>query len=89
MAPRTDPSERNYRTGLLPRVFGVKALVRMRVHDSGRGNPELDDRTEGLPVDASFLASAAEHLVPVTNQVLTKRPKGLAIPRNRMIPVVS
>ena len=48
MAPRTDPSERNYRTGFLPRVFGVKALIWMRMHEFELGNPELDDWTEGL-----------------------------------------
>ena len=88
MAPRTDPSERNYRTGLLPRVFGVKALVWMRMHDFERGNPQPDDRTEGLPVDASLLASATEHLEPVTNQIFSKRPHGFAISWHRMIPIV-
>ena len=89
MAPRTDPSERNYRTGLLPRVFGVKALVWMRMHDFERGNPEPDDRTEGLPVDAALLASATEHLEPVTNQIFSKRPHGFAISWHCMIPIVS
>ena len=36
-APRTDPSERDYRTGLLPRVCGGKADLRVRVHHAGRG----------------------------------------------------
>jgi len=88
MAPLTDPSERNYRTGLLPRVFGVKALVWMRLHDFERGNPQPDDRTEDLPVDASLLASATEHLVPVTNHIFSKRPHGFAISWNCMIPIV-
>ena len=36
-APRTDPSERDYRTGLLPRVCGGEADLRVRVHHAGRG----------------------------------------------------
>ena len=89
MAPRTDPSERNYRTGLLPRVFGVKALVWMRMHDFERGDPQADDWTEGLPVDAPLLASATKHLIPITNQVFSKRPHGFAISWYCMIPIVS
>ena len=36
-APRTDPSERDYRTGLLPWVCGGEADLRVRVHHAGEG----------------------------------------------------
>ena len=36
-APRTDPSVRDYRTGLLPWVRGGEARLREWVHDAGWG----------------------------------------------------
>jgi hypothetical protein len=38
-APRTDPSMRNYRTGLLPWVRGGEARLREGVHGAGLGYP--------------------------------------------------
>ena len=41
--PRADPYVRNYRIRLLPRVFGVKAYVWIRVQDFGFRYPSIGD----------------------------------------------
>ena len=38
-APRADPSERDYRTGLLPWVAGGEALLGVWMRDAGSGQP--------------------------------------------------
>ena len=47
--PRTDPSERDYSTGLLPRVFSEETHVGIWVHDLGLGNPEIAKASETFP----------------------------------------
>ena len=79
MTPRTDPGERNYRTGLLPRVFGVKAYVGVRMIDFGCRDPLPDDWPELLPVYPPFLASTPQHLQPVPGDLHLQRVHGLHI----------
>jgi hypothetical protein len=51
-APRTDPYVWNYLIRLLPWVFGVKALVEIRVQNLGAGQPTVDHRFEVVPLAA-------------------------------------
>ena len=58
-APRTDPYERLSRIRLLPWMGGVKANIRIWMHDADAGNPPANQAVHALPVDAACLASTA------------------------------
>jgi hypothetical protein len=63
-APRTDPSVRDYRTGLLPRVSGVEACVRVGVHHADGRQPSCGESVHPVPVDAGSLAATPKRPVP-------------------------
>ena len=63
--PRTDPSVRNYRTGLLPWVRGGEARLREWVHGAGLGYPPGRDAVHPGPVDPGSLAAVPQRRAPV------------------------
>src|SRR5690625_156017 len=64
--PRSDPYVRNYLIRLLPRVFGVKANIRIWVDDAGSGKPFALQAIEAFPRPAlaRFLTAPSDHPQP-------------------------
>src|SRR5215472_7853106 len=71
-APRTDPSERDYRTGLLPWVSGGKASVWVRVHVPDSGQPTGGQPAELRPRHPRLLAPAYERHHPEPPQLVNE-----------------
>jgi Methyltransferase domain len=47
--PRSDPSVRDYRTGLLPQVSSVESLLRVGVQHAGLRQPPIEEASHSLP----------------------------------------
>src|SRR5487761_380260 len=72
--PRADPSERNYRTGLLSWVPGGEPRFRPGMPDLGRWQVAPGQAGHPLPGDPAFLAAARQREPPVPGDVV---PEGL------------
>jgi hypothetical protein len=69
VSPRADPCERNYRTRLLPWVFGEKAVAWMRVQDLGVGYPAIDVPPETLPRHPVTLTTSSQCAQPASHSL--------------------
>src|SRR6266446_8162487 len=83
--PRTDPYERISRIRLLPWMNGVKAHIRIRMHDVDAGNPPAHQSLHTLPVHVVPLASAAQGLPPVPGNPISEGLKPIPVAGNRVI----
>lgn len=87
--PRTDPSERHYRTGLLPWVFGEEAVVRHRMHNPGVWDPMADDFSEPVPVHPMPLTPPAQCMQPVSADLGPEDQDCLLVAGDRVIVVIT
>src|SRR5215472_12247416 len=84
-APRTDPSEWNYRTGLLPRVSGVKSLFGVGMLDAGLGQPSFGEAPHPLPVRWPVLAPTPERPQPVAFDLLAEFGDRVGVARHGVV----
>ena len=75
-APRVDLDERNYRIRLLPRVFVVKAQIRVIMQDPRARNQSSHLRTEDFSGQAMLLTPAAQRSQPVPHHLRPRRRVG-------------
>src|SRR5690625_1611266 len=85
--PRSDPYVRNYLIRLLPRVFGVKANIRIWVDDAGSGKPFALQAIEAFPRPAlaRFLTAPSDHPQPHSADLSVELARRFHIPRHSMI----
>ena len=84
-APRTVPSERYSRTGLLLRVSGGKPVLRPRVKDPWFGEPVVDKLRCPPPLETILLASSPERFHPKALNVVEECTKHPSVGRDRMV----
>ena len=66
-APRTDPGVRSCRTGLLPRVSGVKAMTGPRINNANRRDPAHSEAVHALPIKSMPLTAPQKRAKPAFN----------------------
>src|SRR6266566_6492513 len=86
--PRTDPSVRNYRTGLLPWVRGGEARLREWMHGAGLGYPPGRDAVHPGPGDPGALAAVPQRLAPVPDHLGAEGVHRIAVAGHRVVGLV-
>jgi hypothetical protein len=86
--PRTIPSVRNYRTGLLPWVRGGRARLREWMHGAGLGYPPGRDAAHPVPVEPGPLAAAPQRRAPVPDHLGAEGVHRIAVAGHRVISLV-
>ena len=71
-APRTDPGERCYRTGLLPRMIGEKPLFGPRMQDARIRQVTIGDRLHSRPCEPMLLPPPPDGAKPAIDQMVTE-----------------
>jgi hypothetical protein len=69
-APRTDPSEPNSSTRLLPRVFDGEALVGPGVEYARRREPVVGQFRHAIPCEAVLLAASPKRSTPEIGYIM-------------------
>src|SRR5208283_4301891 len=88
-APRTDPCERDSRTGLPPRMSDGEALVRPRMCDFRLWKELVRDLPDPFPCHGVFLAAPSERAQKEPDYVASEHIQRLCIRRHCMVVEVS
>src|ERR1700746_2490196 len=83
--PRSDPSERNSRTGLPPWVSDGEALVGPRMKDARLRKPGVGDLRDPYPRQVVLLATTPKRTTPVVSDVVTEYTECLSVRGHRVV----
>ncbi len=88
-APRTDPSVRNLRTGLLPGVFDVEASIGPRVQDADRRQVVGGEAAHAFPGGSILLATSPKRTALESRHMVAKRRQAIGIGWDRVVVEIS
>ena len=87
--PRTDPSEPDSGTGLLPWMSDGKAGIGPRMKETRGGEPVLGQAGKPVPREAVLLTATPERLQPEAPYVVPKRPQASEVGGHGVVPKVA